>query len=164
VSVDRLITLAVERDTPLDVLAHLRAIEPTVELLCVGNGKWWLGLVKPNPSQHNATAPLGQTPWTTTREIKVQLQRQGFRFLAEYDDEQVTSAYLGEELNYMLNRTEKEVEAGFWAAVDKSDYSLQHEQAITQAIMGKVTSESRSIWAKAARDRKLVAVNGLRGH
>lgn len=160
----RLVEVAVDRDTPLDLLAALREVADNVELLHIHEGKWWLGLVRPNPSQHAVTAPMGEAPWSATRDRKVQLQRQGFRFLGEYADAQLTIGYLREELEYMLNRSDAEVEADYWKAVDKADYGLQHEQSIVKSIMDRVSAEGRSIWAKTARDRKVVGVNGLRGH
>lgn len=159
----RLVELSVERDTPLDLLAALRQVASNVELVHVGDARWWLGLVRPNPSQHAVTAPMGEAPWSTTRERKVHLQRQGFRFLGEYTDEQLSASYLTEELNFMLNRSEKEVEADFWKAVDKADYSQRHEEEIVRTIMDKIDADKRSIWAKAARQRITVGVNGLRG-
>jgi len=160
----RLVELSVERDTPLDVLAALRQVAENVELIHIADNRWWLGLVRPNPSQQTATTPMGEAPWSTTRERKVLLQRQGFRFLGEYTDEQLLPTYLCEELQFMLNRSEKEVEAAFWRAVDKADYSQQHEEKIVRSIMEKVEADHRSIWAKAARGRVTVGVNGLRGH
>lgn len=159
----RLVELSVERDTPLDLLAALRQVASNVELVHIKDNRWWLGLVRPNPSQQLAASPMGETPWSTTRDRKVLLQRQGFRFLGEYTDEQLLPTYLREEMHFMLNRTEKEVERDFEAAVDRADYGKQHEEKVIRTMMDKIESDKRSIWAKAARQRVMVGVNGFRG-
>ena len=47
----RHVTVSSERDTPLDVLALLRQIDPTLELIYIGNGQWWVGAVTA-PNKH----------------------------------------------------------------------------------------------------------------
>jgi hypothetical protein len=161
----RLVDVSVERDTPLHLLAALRDVQGagTVELIHVGENRWWMGLVRPSAAMHMAALPMGQTPHGVMRSFKVRLQQQGFRFLGEYTDDQLSESYLRDELHFMLNRSEKDVERDFLAAVDKTDYARTHESTITASIMDRVQSEGRSIWAKAMRKRVMVGVNGFKG-
>lgn len=46
----RLTTVPVERETPADLVARLREIDPTTELLSAGDDQWWLGSVTADPS------------------------------------------------------------------------------------------------------------------
>jgi hypothetical protein len=39
------VTVPTERDAPAWVLAGLRAIDPTAEVVYVGEGRWWVGVV-----------------------------------------------------------------------------------------------------------------------
>ena len=150
----RLVTLTVERDTPPHLLDALRRIAPNVELVHMGENRWWLGLVRPNPSQQTATMPLGDDALSQQpRWKRVQLQRQGFRFLGEYTDEQLSESYLCDELSFMMGRSEKELEADFDQLLKDADYASQMEQRIVRDLLEAVQADKRSIWAKGARGR-----------
>ncbi len=57
--VERFIDIQVEKETPDRVLLLLREVHPMAELLEVGQGWWWVGIVKPDaPAREIARATL----------------------------------------------------------------------------------------------------------
>jgi len=88
----RLIDVPTEREAPLDVLAACRVIEPTAELLYIGDGRWWLGSVSV-PNRHRRRTGLR----LLAREARMAhpdagvcrqglLMLQGFALIGEYPD------------------------------------------------------------------------------
>jgi hypothetical protein len=58
--------------------------------------------------------------------------------------------------------SDTQLDRTFEQIVDTADMSLQTERAICNQIIEQTQAEYRSVWAKAARKRVSVAVNGLR--
>ena len=149
----RLVDVSVERDTPMDVLSALRAIAGNVELVHMHQNRWWLGLVRPNPSQRVATTGLGEGPSAGPRHRKLLLQRQGFRFLGEYSDEQLTVGYLCDELSFMMNQSESDLDRAFEQALHEADYGSRAQERMARMAIERLKADSRSMYAKAARAR-----------
>ncbi len=93
--IERFIDVYAEKPTPDDVLKRLREVHPMAELIYVGAGWWWVGIVKPEaPAREIARAALEgmrgdagiidfrkYSPKITRR---WQLQEQGFALCGKY--------------------------------------------------------------------------------
>jgi len=82
---DRLIDLPELREPPPALLAQLREIDPLAELIYVGEGEWWLGVVKPNTFRRAQGDALLGREWRKSvkdwQQLRYgQLMRQGFAF------------------------------------------------------------------------------------
>lgn len=157
--VPRLVQVSVQRDTPLDVLAVLRASYPDVELVHVGDNRWWLGNVRPSPATKGGLSPLAAE--TVGEHFRRDLQRQGFRWLGEYTDDQLSASYLLAELDFMFNAPEMERDELFQAAMAQADGSAADARR-EAAIRDKLAQEGRSTWAILMRRRHSVYMRGQR--
>jgi hypothetical protein len=96
VNTDRLTTVSTFRDAPPEVVAEFRAVDPRAELLYLGRGKWWVGLVYTNipliQDGRRELIALGQdvdafgvnrTAWPSLR--TAMLKSQGFRKVHLWD-------------------------------------------------------------------------------
>lgn len=92
--------VGVERSAPAVLLHQLRQIEPTAELVYMGQGEWWLGSVQPSTTQtmreagaRKMRAVNAQTAMTklTADAIRMhrvgRLQQQGFQVINKYEGE-----------------------------------------------------------------------------
>jgi hypothetical protein len=149
VTVPRLVDVSTTRDTPLDVLAACREVVPTAELVYVGDGRWWLGWINDTPAKD-----LGYDP-PKDAYFQHALQRQGFRWLGEYPEHQVTAGYLRKELEFMFSRSENDMELDFLVAMDHSEGEYLEREKIAVA-RDKAASDGRDIYRKIFK--KLVSV------
>ncbi len=157
--VQRLVSVEVLRETPLDLLADLRQVVENVELVHVNGNRWWLGVVRPSKAQKFGLSPLAAH--TAGEHLRRTLQQQGFRWLGEYTDEQLSSSYLTNELNYMFGRTEDEIEAEVAAGEAVADGTAR--AAATDAIIrDKIESDGPSLFAKFMRKRRTLFLNSQR--
>lgn len=86
---ERLLDLPEPRTCPPALLAQLRAIDPAAELVYVGEGEWWLGVVKPNTFRRAQGDHLLAREWKkdhpTWEQIRYgQLMRQGFAYCGSW--------------------------------------------------------------------------------
>lgn len=79
------------RETPLLLLAALREIDPTVELVYAGEGRWWLGAVSDNEERRRMAALIlsneekRDAVHRNRRNIMLgKLQAQGFALIETY--------------------------------------------------------------------------------
>lgn len=93
---ERFIDITVEKETPNFVLERLREIHPMAECLYIGNGKWWVGIVKPHAEarviarktlekmRDSKTGAIDhhENPWPIVR--RWLLQEQGFALCGKY--------------------------------------------------------------------------------
>lgn len=152
-TVARLVNIVVERDTPLDVLAACREVLPTAELVYAGHGRWWLGHIKASPAME-----IQYEPPAVGQRVQYDLQRQGFRWLGEYSDAQLTAGYLRKELEFMFGRTEHELDADFVVAMDHSEGEYL-EMKKREMLRQKAEADGRSIHAHVFRQRRSVLVH-----
>jgi hypothetical protein len=93
---ERLIDVPATRDPSPELLRRLRAIDPQAEVIYIGNGRWWLGRVKPNSPRRAIGRRMalairqgdgfpweqdGTSRWPELRQAL--LMAQGFGLLAE---------------------------------------------------------------------------------
>lgn len=157
--VQRLISVEVLRDTPLDLLADLRQVVENVELVHVNGDRWWLGIVRPSKAQKFGLSPLAAH--TAGEHLRRTLQQQGFRWLGEYTDEQLSSSYLTNELNYMFGRSDEEVERDVAAAEAISDGTAAAE-AKDALLRDKIESDGPSLFAQFMRKRRTLFLDSQR--
>lgn len=90
--------VGVSRTAPTALLNQLREIEPTAELVYVGEGKWWLGKVQQSPeirkvgwnivrAVNQQTAGQQATPEACQAHLVGRLRQAGFQFTGEYEGE-----------------------------------------------------------------------------
>lgn len=90
--------VGVEREAPPLLVRDLRAIEPTAELVYMGDGTWWLGRVHPSFDLRKQGWEKVRAANAATAEHRVdphhaklyrigRLQQLGFQFTAEYAGE-----------------------------------------------------------------------------
>lgn len=86
----RLLDVSVAREAPPEVVAELRSIDPRVDVVYIGKGKWWTGMVYSNIQLiHMGRDSLlriqaeGGASWPTLR--LAQLKSQGFRMVKLLD-------------------------------------------------------------------------------
>jgi hypothetical protein len=151
---ERLVSISVQRDTPLDVLRACREVLPTCELVHVGGNRWWLGYIKNSPAADVGYIPPGGAT------IQHQLQMQGFRWLGEYTEPFITASYLRKELEFMFGRTDAELAQDYArteAVSDGSARDADHERIVRE----KSLQEGRSIFAHVFRKRRSVLNAGI---
>ena len=155
----RLVQVSVERDTPLDVLASIRQVVDNVELVHVKDNRWWLGVVRASPAQKFSLSPLAAE--TGGEHFRRTLQQQGFRWLGEYTDEQITSAFLVSELNFMFGLSDKELEERY-AASEKFSSGEANFEEVSKVAADRIAAEGRSAYAVFMRNRRSFLVKNRR--
>jgi hypothetical protein len=61
--VNRLVAIPQSREPPPDLLRRLRAIHPRAELVYIGDGEWWVGIVEPNEHRRQTGARILAREW-----------------------------------------------------------------------------------------------------
>ena len=93
--IERFIDIEAEKPTPDDVLVRLREVHPMAELVYVGKGWWWSGIVKPEaPAREIARTALEKMRgssgvidprrWAESLIRRWTLQEQGFALCGKY--------------------------------------------------------------------------------
>jgi hypothetical protein len=154
-SPERLVQVSVERDTPLDVLAAIRQIVPNVELVHVTGDRWWMGVVSATAAQKFSLSPLAAL--TGGEHFRRTLQQQGFRWLGEYTDEQVSASYLTQELNFMFGMSDAELEARYKEAERFSSGEAALDE-VARVQKDLIETEGRSAYAIFMRNRRSVLI------
>lgn len=151
---ERFVNVPVARDTPPAVLAACREVVPTAELVHVGGNRWWLGYVKASPAMDiGYDAPAGD-------KYQHALQRQGFRWLGEYEDKHICAGFLRRELEFMFTRTSDELEMDYLSTEDHA--SGAHEEfEKAETLRRKAEADGREIYRKVFRRRRAFAMAGL---
>lgn len=92
--------MATERDAPSEWVRAFRAVDPRTELIYVGHGKWWVGIVYEDiPLIHIGREELagirraGGASWATERLAR--LKAAGFRRVLLWDVDPVTRDWVG---------------------------------------------------------------------
>lgn len=95
---ERLTTVATELEAPPEVVRAFREVDPRAELIYIGKGKWWVGLVYEDiPLIHIGRRELenikkqGGASWPTVR--MAQLKAEGFRRVILWDIDKRTKEW-----------------------------------------------------------------------
>lgn len=145
-------------DRPPDwLLIELRKLDQTAELVGLGDGRWWLGRVRPNRiRQKKAQVILAlQESQTIRREtwIKHELARQGFGFIQEFTGEPNSRIILA--FDYALEAERRDLfDREFKAMLRESD-GTNHNARRRAILDDKRTSEGASEW-RYVRGRRSV--------
>lgn len=157
--IPRLIDVPVERETPLPVLAACRAIDPTAELLYIGEGRWWLGSVS-TPNKYRQRTGL--------RLLKRELGRdhpdrgvcrqgtlllQGFAMIAEYPE---ADDVLVEDFRRRDWQFKYEPDANEFTASESEPERKQ--EAARQRIREKLLADGKSIFRHFIRHDPVISL------
>jgi hypothetical protein len=154
---DRLIDLPEPRVCPESLLAQLREVDPAAELIYVGEGEWWLGVVKPNTFRRaQGDAILGrewakdQPSWEQIR--YGQLMRQGFAFCGTWH-------FIGEPTAKIVQEFREST--WLWAHDrDQAEDTIfeapeRQQQANLRAMMkDRLHADGRSVYRHLVQDRR----------
>lgn len=162
--IPRLIDVPVERETPLEVLAACRVIDPSAELLYIGEGRWWLGSVSV-PNRHRRRTGMR----LLAREGKAAhpdagvcrqgvLMLQGFALIGEYEqaDGALVDDFRRRDWQYRYDHDQNDYVAG----------ERQEESRIARIgsqVREKVQLEGRSIFRRFVRGGISVPVSSSTG-
>lgn len=150
----RYVTLDVERETPLNVLAAIREVHPTAELVWVGHA-WWMGYVKHTPAME-----IGYAPSQLGTRYAYTLQKQGFRWLGEYADPFCSAGFLRQEIEFMFGRTDEELARDMLETEQRADGTAL-EEAKVALVRQAIAQEGRSAYAHVFRKRRSVLCPGI---
>jgi len=156
---DRLIDLPEERVCPEGLLRQLRQVDPAAELIYVGEGEWWLGVVKPNTFRRaQGDAILGrewrkdQPSWDQLR--YGQLMRQGFAFCG-------TWTFLGEPTGQIVHEFRESTWLWTHDQARLEDTLLEaperkRQQNLRSMMKDRLHADARSVYRHLVKDRRTV--------
>lgn len=128
------------------VVADLRSIDPSLELVCLDPGVWGVGSVRPTPARCAAGQRLGKEARTRRQRLFARLVEEGYSPIAVYEqrvpDQRIVKDVRLRDYNYRhhANRTVE-------AMLDDSDLHRQTAEQIYQNM--------RNSFEYGVRDRTL---------
>lgn len=160
-------------ETPPDVLRAVRAVHPRAEVVYIGDGKWWLGIVEDvtKPFMVNARTRLCRqmdeagvgkgalNAWDGR--LSDRLAAEGFSFFGEYTH--CESGELVEELQLMLSVSEKDLDLLFERNLEEIDGTAARRRMVdrVRASCGP-GGRGREATRRWMRKRMTLPVNGLK--
>jgi hypothetical protein len=177
---------AESRPTPLLLLAALREIDPRVELVYVGEGKWWLGGVNPNDERtRRAEILLKQMEWVEREEpalyrrpsvqrsiMAAKLGLQGFARIEQYTANGEPSGTVldsgGHPCTIVEDFRERQWnwqrDGGEAKVAERNEFNLgvHAERESNAQFQQYLAEDGRAHYAREMRGRVVVGVNGLR--
>ena len=177
------------RPTPLLLLADLRMIDPQVELVYVGEGRWWLGAIKPNDERRRKgeliakqmdSLPIEhqQLPTIQRNKMLARLLIQGFARIEEYfapgDPSGDVIARRGSPDEYhclmvcdfqerdFCFRSEEQRRANEAQMIDQVT-GAEEKRASDANFRDYILNDGRDHWHRQARDRKQFGRGGMTG-
>ncbi len=154
---ERLIDLPEPRVCPEALLVQLRQVDPAAELIYVGEGEWWLGVVKPNTFRRAQGDHLLAREWRKDQpsweQIRYgQLMRQGFAFCG-------TFSFIGEPTSEVVQEFQEST--WLWAHDrDRVEDTLfeapeRKRQANLRSMMkDRLHADARSVYRHLVKDRR----------
>lgn len=165
----RRVQVGAARETPPEVLRAVRAVHPAAEVVYMGQGRWWLGVVTTNApflqetERRLARERLGASAHGWMASLCDELARQGFSFFGEYPEELATAEHLAAELTLKLSLSDLDLDRLFAEVEDQMDGGAARRHRMA-AIRDTMRYKSRDAFARYIRHRVQVSVDGLNLH
>lgn len=171
----RLVRFSAARDTPEPLLRALREIDPAVELVCVGENRWWLGSVSDNEYRRDIGRFIKKVeqgrdhpnPWNL---ILADLTLQGFAKIEEYQpiagdpagpckDSQGHTCTIVEDFRERDFAWRKDQgKAAFWDKFVGQEERARAEQV--RIMRDKMLTDGRAEWRRVRRSSVTVGYTG----